>query len=56
MTGDSVISDGKAGSIPAHSATCYTDTSLRISVEELREWPLGHYLWAAVLQAAYSDG
>ena len=29
--------------------------SLRVSVEELSKWPLGHYLLAAVLQAAYLD-
>ena len=29
--------------------------SLRISVEELSKWPLGRYLLAAVLQAAYLD-
>ena len=27
--------------------------SLRITVEELTKWPLGRYLWAAVLQAAH---
>ncbi len=27
--------------------------SLRIAVEELSKWPLGPYLWAAVLQAAH---
>jgi hypothetical protein len=29
--------------------------SLRISVEDLSKWPLGHYLLAAVFQAAYLD-
>jgi hypothetical protein len=31
----------------------FDNRSLRISVEELSAWPLGRYLWAAVLQAAY---
>jgi hypothetical protein len=30
--------------------------SLRVPVEELRQWPLSHYLWAAVVQTAYLDG
>src|ERR1022692_4289426 len=29
--------------------------TLRVSVEELRKWPLNHYLWAAVLQATRLD-
>jgi hypothetical protein len=33
----------------------FDNRSLRISVEKLSEWPLGHYLWAAVLQAAHLD-
>ncbi len=31
----------------------FDNRSLRISVEELSKWPLGRYLWAAVLQAAH---
>ena len=31
----------------------FDNRSLRISVEELDEWPLGRYLWAAVFQAAH---
>jgi hypothetical protein len=31
----------------------FDNRSLRISVEELAKWPLGRYLWAAVLQAAH---
>jgi hypothetical protein len=31
----------------------FDNRSLRISVEELGKWPLGRYLWAAVLQAAH---
>jgi hypothetical protein len=34
----------------------FDNRSLRISIEELGKWPLAHYLWAAVLQAAYLDG
>jgi hypothetical protein len=33
----------------------FDNRSLRISVEKLSQWPLGQYLWAAVLQAAYLD-
>ena len=33
----------------------FDNRSLRISVEKLTESPLGHYLWAAVLQAADLD-
>ena len=33
----------------------FDNRSLRITVEELSEWPLGRYLWAAVLQAAHLD-
>ena len=31
----------------------FDNRSLRISVGELSKWPLGPYLWAAVLQAAH---
>jgi hypothetical protein len=31
----------------------FDNRSLRITVEELGKWPLGPYLWAAVLQAAH---
>ena len=33
----------------------FDNRSLRIPVEKLSVWPLGRYLWAAVLQAAYLD-
>jgi hypothetical protein len=33
----------------------FEDRSLRIPVEKLNAWPLGHYLWAAVLQAVHLD-
>jgi hypothetical protein len=33
----------------------FQDRSLRIPVGELNAWPLGRYLWAAVLQAAHLD-
>jgi hypothetical protein len=33
----------------------FDNRSLRITVEELGHWPLGPYLWAAVLQAAHLD-
>src|SRR6202034_1908467 len=30
--------------------------SLRVPVEELHQWPLSRYLWAAVVQTGYLDG
>jgi hypothetical protein len=31
----------------------FENRSLRIPMEELNTWPLGRYLWAAVLQAVH---